>query len=69
MAVELVFGAVGHVRPSVDYDENIDRAFAIQVPIGSKIKFLSYGTGQPMRACAAGLSVVKLAEPLGEEPK
>jgi hypothetical protein len=69
VSVEIVFDPPDHVRlPSSD-DEIVDRAVAIQILIGQPVRFLTYDTGQSLRARAAGLQVTKLClPPEGDEP-
>ena len=68
VTIELLFDPPGHVRLPINDDEIIDRALAIQPLAARKITLLTYDTGQSTRARAAGLSVVKLSKPIGEEP-
>jgi hypothetical protein len=69
VTVEIVFDPPNHVRLPINDDEIIDRTVAIQTIIGRPIHFLTYDTGQSMRARVAGLRVTKLAmPPEGDEP-
>jgi hypothetical protein len=57
------------VRLQINDDEIVDRALAIEPLASRKVTLLTYDTGQSTRARTAGLSVVKLRKPIGEEPK
>ncbi len=67
--MEIMFDPPGHVRLPINDDEIIDRALAIQPLVGRPVTVLTYDTGQSMRARAAGLTVKKLTQPIGDEPK
>jgi hypothetical protein len=56
------------VRLPISDDELVDRALAIQLLTGLPLTFVTYDTGQSMRARTAGLQVKKLREEPGEEP-
>jgi hypothetical protein len=65
---EVVLDPVGHVRLPIDDDEIVDRAAAIQTLAGRKVYFVTYDNGAAMRANHAGLKVLKLSTPVGDEP-
>lgn len=67
--IELVFDPPGHLRLPISDDEIVDRAVAIMPLAAREVAFVTYDTGQSMRARAAGLRVVKLTRPIGEEPE
>jgi hypothetical protein len=66
--IELVFDPPGHVRLPINDDEIVDRALAAQALAGRNLTLLTYDTGQSTRGRLAGLDVVKLTKPLGDEP-
>jgi PIN domain len=68
VTVELLFDQPGHVRLPINDDEIIDRALATRPLAGRPVTLLTYDTGQSTRARAAGLRVIKLARPIGDEP-
>jgi hypothetical protein len=68
ITIELVFDPPGHVRLPINDDEIIDRALVIQPLAGREVTLLTYDTGQSTRARAAGLHVLKLTHPIGDEP-
>lgn len=68
ITIELVFDPSRHVRLPINDDEIIDRTLAIQALAGRQVMLLTYDTGQSTRARAAGLQVVKLTEPLANDP-
>lgn len=51
------------------HDEIIDRCLAVQPLADRQVTLLTYDMGQSTRARAAGLRVIKLTKPIGEEPK
>ena len=69
VTIELLFDPPGHVRLPINDDEIIDRALAVGPLAAREITLLTYDTGQSTRARMAGLPVVKLSSPIGEEPK
>ena len=60
VTIEIVFDPLRHVRLSINDDEIIDRAIAVQALAVRPVTLLTYDTGQSMRARAAGLRVLKL---------
>jgi hypothetical protein len=66
MTVELLFDPPGHARLPIADDEIIDRALAVQGLADRPVTMITYDTGQSTRARAAGLTVVKLREPINE---
>lgn len=67
--VDILFDLPGHVRLPITDDEIVDRALAVQILSGKEVTFLTYDTGQAMRARSAGLAVVrKLVQEPGPEP-
>jgi hypothetical protein len=69
VTIELIFDPPGHVRLPINDDEIIDRALVIQPLAGRDVTLVTYDTGQSTRARGAGLSVLKLTRPIGDEPK
>lgn len=69
ITIELLFDPPGHVHLPIADDEVIARTQAVVPLAARKVTLLTYDTGQSMRARAAGLPVVKLTKPIGEEPK
>ena len=69
ITMEIVFDPPEHVRLPINDDEIIDRVLAIQSLAGRQVTLLTYDTSQSTRARAAGLPVIKLDRPLGEEPE
>lgn len=67
--IEMLFDPPGHVRLPINDDEIIDRALSVEPLAARKVTLLTYDTGQSTRARTAGLPVVKLSKPIGEEPK
>jgi hypothetical protein len=65
---EIVLDPAGHVRLPINDDELIDRTLAIQDLAGRPVTLVTYDTGQSTRARAAGLFVIKLTKPIGDEP-
>ncbi|WP_332010775.1 PIN domain-containing protein [Streptomyces uncialis] len=71
VSIEVLFDPPGHVRLPITDDEIVDRALAAQALAASPVTFITYDTGQCMRARFAGLKVIKLRndEDAGPEPK
>lgn len=68
--IDVLFDLPGHVRLPLADDEIVDRALAVQILSGEDVTFLTYDTGQAMRARRAGLAHVRrLEQDLGEEPE
>jgi hypothetical protein len=68
VTIELVFDSLGHIRLPINDDEIIDRALVIQPLAAREVTLLTYDTGQSTRARSAGLRVLKLTRPIGNEP-
>ena len=68
VTIELIFDPPSHVRLPINDDEIIDRALMIQPLAGREVTLLTYDTGQSTRARSAGLRVLKLTRPIGDEP-
>lgn len=68
VTAEILFDPPGHVRLPIEDDEIIDRLITVQPLVGRKVRFITYDTGQSMRARKAGLEVRKLSKPREEEP-
>lgn len=67
--VDILFDLPSHVRLPITDDEIVGRALAVQILSGKEVTFLTYDTGQAMRARNAGLAVVrKLVQDPGPEP-
>lgn len=67
--IDVLFDLPEHVRLPITDDEIVDRALAVQILSGKDVTFLTYDTGQAMRARKAGLAVVnKLVQDPGPEP-
>lgn len=67
--IDVLFDLPGHVRFPIMDDEIVDRALAVQILSGKDVTFLTYDTGQAMRARKAGLARVnKLVQGPGPEP-
>lgn len=65
--IDVLFDLPGHVRLPITDDEIVDRALAVQILSGKDVTFLTYDTGQAMRARRAGLSsVTKLVQDPGQ---
>lgn len=62
VTMEVVFDPPGHRRLPIADDEIVARAVAIQGLAGRNVTFVTYDTGQVMRARAAGLRVVQPEE-------
>lgn len=60
----------GHVRLAINDDEIVDRAATVQQLAGRSVAFVTYDTGQAMRARGAGLKVQRMIHPIEdvEEP-
>ncbi|GAB6987017.1 hypothetical protein JCM10369A_35420 [Nocardioides pyridinolyticus] len=59
--IDILFDLPGHVRLSINDDEIVDRALAVQLLSAKPVTFLTYDTNQALRARHAGLeSVLKL---------
>jgi hypothetical protein len=69
VVVELLFDPVPHERLPVNDDEIIDRALSAQSLTGTTITFLTFDTNQAEKARRSGLKVVKLSQPIGDEPE
>ena len=67
--LDVLFDPPGHARLPINDDEIIDRALAAQALAGITITLVTFDTGQSTRARHAGLQVIKLSKPLGEEPQ
>jgi hypothetical protein len=67
--LDVVFDPPGHVRLPISDDEIIDRGLAAQALAGIPLTLVTFDTGQSTRARHAGLTVIKLSKPLGEEPQ
>lgn len=63
VTVEVVFDPPAHARLPSNDQELIDRAVAVATLAERPVEFLTYDTGQSMRARAAGLTVRKLDRP------
>jgi hypothetical protein len=57
----------GHVRLAISDDEIVERAVTVQQLAGRPVAFVTYDTGQAMRARGAGLTVWKLKHPREDE--
>jgi predicted ribonuclease YlaK len=68
VSVEILFDPPGHLRLPIADDEIVDRALAAQTRSGQPVTFLTYDTGQAMRARYAGLETKKLATKMDPEP-
>ncbi|GAB3161006.1 PIN domain-containing protein [Microbispora hainanensis] len=68
VTVEIVFDSPGHTRLPIPDDEIVDAALRIEPLAGRRVMLITYDTSQSMRARAAGLSVVKIAQDPGPEP-
>jgi rRNA-processing protein FCF1 len=67
--IDVLFDMPGHVRLPIMDDEIVDRALAVQILSGRDVTFLTYDTGQAMRARKAGLARVnKLVQDPGADP-
>ena len=63
VTIEILFDPPGHTRLPIDDDELVDRAATARWFCGRDLRFLTFDTGQAMRARAAGLAVIKLKHP------
>lgn len=68
VTVELLFDPPGHARLPIADDEVVARALAAGNRQGRPVRFLTYDTGQAMRARHSGLAVHKLVEALVASP-
>ena len=66
--MEILYDPPGHVRLPINDDEIVDRALAIAPLAGKPVTLVTFDTGQAFRAREAGLAVLKLSKPLGDEP-
>ena len=62
VTVELLLEEPGHVRLPHPDDELVDQALALEALSGRKVYLVTFDTGMSVRARAAGLEVIKLAE-------
>lgn len=69
VVLDVLFDPPGHVRLPINDDEIIDRGLAAQPLAGIPLPLLTFDASQSSRARHAGLTVMKLAKPLGEEPQ
>jgi len=69
VVLDVLFDPPGHVRLAISDDEIVDRALAAQALAGIPVTLVTFDTGQSTRARHAGLRVIKLSKPLGEEPQ
>lgn len=67
--VEVVQDPPGHRRLPLEDDELIDRSVALQALCGEPVTFVTFDTGQAMRARTAGLQVTRLQHPVESEPE
>jgi hypothetical protein len=67
VTIEVLFDPPGHTRLPIDDDELVDRAATAKWFSGRDLRFLTFDTGQAMRARAVGLAVVKLKHPAETE--
>lgn len=67
--LDVLFDPPGHVRLPISDDEIIDRALAAQALAGIPLTLLTFDTGQATRGRHAGLPVIKLSKPRGEQPQ
>jgi hypothetical protein len=68
ITVEVIFDPPGHNRLPIEDDEIIDQLVIVQPMTPSGITFVTYDTGQALRAREAGLKVLKLDKPEEEPP-
>lgn len=62
-SIEVMFDLRGHARLSINDDEIVDRAMAVQLLSGKAITFLTYDTNQTLRVRHAGLAnVIRLSD-------
>ncbi len=66
--LDVLFDPQGHARLPINDDEIIDRVLAAQAMAGIPVPLVTFDTNQQTRARHAGLQVIKLSKPLGEEP-
>jgi PIN domain len=67
--MDLLFDPPRHERLPINDDEIIGRALAAQGLAGASVTLLTFDTSQAARARNVGLTVKKLAKPLGDEPQ
>jgi hypothetical protein len=67
VTIEIMFDPPAHTRLPVADDEIVDRALAVQARSGRPVMFLTYDTGQALRARSAGLETRKQRTELGPE--
>jgi PIN domain len=56
--IDVLFDLPGHVRLSINDDEIVDRALAVQLLSAKPVTFLTYDTNQALRARHAGIDTV-----------
>ena len=56
--IDILFDLPGHLRLSINDDEIVDRALAVQLLSGKPVTFLTYDTNQALRARHAGIDTV-----------
>jgi hypothetical protein len=69
LTAEIIFDPPGRVRLPINDDELVDRTLAIQALAGRTVTLVTFDTNQSTRARGAGLDVLKLTKPIGDEPK
>jgi predicted ribonuclease YlaK len=69
VTAEIVLDSPGHLRLPIMDDEIIDRALTVQGLAGRPVTLVTYDTNQSTRAFQAGLQVLNLRTPIGDEPK
>ena len=69
VVLDVLFDPRGHVRLPINDDEIVDRARAAEALAGIPVTLVTFDTHQSTRARHAGLTVIKLSKPLGEEPQ
>ncbi len=67
--MDILYDPPRHERLPINDDEIIDRALAAQSAASSQVTLFTYDTSQAARARRAGLAVIKLTKPLGDEPE
>ncbi|MFE5853524.1 PIN domain-containing protein [Streptomyces sp. NPDC056500] len=67
--MEVLFDPHNHHRLPIPDDEIVDRALAAQALAGGPLLFLTYDTGQSMRARNVGLDVIKLLSSVDTDPE
>jgi rRNA-processing protein FCF1 len=68
ITLEILADPPGHIRLPINDDEIIDRTNATRALTSGPITLVTYDTGQSTRARLAGLPVIKLDIPAGDEP-